>query len=47
LCFAGLSRWRQVCELVYPGAPDVKHPKIEDYIIETLKAPPAGAKKTN
>jgi acetyl esterase/lipase len=35
------------CELVYPGAPDVKHPKIEDYIIETLKAPPAGSKKTN
>ena len=27
------------CELVYPGAPDVKHPKVEDYIIETLKAP--------
>jgi len=25
------------CELVYPGAPDVKHPKIDDYIIEKLK----------
>ena len=25
------------CELVYPGAPDVKHPKIEDFLIETLK----------
>jgi hypothetical protein len=27
------------CELVYPGAPDVKHPEIEDYLIEKLKAP--------
>ncbi len=26
------------CELVYPGAPDVKHPKVEDYLIATLKA---------
>jgi acetyl esterase/lipase len=25
------------CELVYPGAPDVKHAKIEDYLIEKLK----------
>ena len=25
------------CELVYPGAPDVKHPKIVDFLIETLK----------
>ncbi|EDY15925.1 putative lipase/esterase [Chthoniobacter flavus Ellin428] len=25
------------CELVYPGAPDVKHPKIEDFLIEMLK----------
>lgn len=25
------------CELVYPGVPDVKHPKIEDYLIATLK----------
>ena len=25
------------CELVYPGAPDVKHPKIDDFLIETLK----------
>lgn len=25
------------CEVVYPGAPDVKHPKIEDFLIETLK----------
>ncbi len=35
------------CELVYPGAPDVKHPKVEDYLIETLKGPApksAGAK---
>lgn len=27
------------CELVYPGAPDVKHPRIEDYLIEKLKEP--------
>ena len=27
-----------VCELVYPGAPDVKHAKTEDYLIATLKA---------
>jgi acetyl esterase/lipase len=26
------------CELVYPGAPGVKHPKLEDYLIEKLKA---------
>ncbi|MEQ2008742.1 MAG: alpha/beta hydrolase [Limisphaerales bacterium] len=26
------------CELVYPGAPDVKHAKTEDYLIATLKA---------
>jgi len=25
------------CELVYPGAPDIKHPKAEDYLIEKLK----------
>jgi len=25
------------CELVYPGAPDVRHTKIEDYLIATLK----------
>jgi acetyl esterase/lipase len=25
------------CELVYPGAPDVKHAKVEDYLIATLK----------
>ncbi|MBI3877932.1 MAG: alpha/beta hydrolase [Verrucomicrobia bacterium] len=31
------------CELVYPGAPDVKHPKVEDYLIEKLKA--SSAKK--
>ena len=29
------------CELVYEGAPNVKHPKIEQYIIEKLKAPTA------
>ena len=27
------------CELVYPGAPDVKHPTVESYLIERLKAP--------
>lgn len=26
-------------ELVYPGAPDVKHPQIADYLIAVLKAP--------
>ncbi len=26
------------CELVYPGAPEVKHPKLEEYIIEKLKS---------
>ena len=26
------------CELVYPDAPGVKHPKVEDYLIEKLKA---------
>jgi len=25
------------CELVYPGAPGVKHPKLEDYLIAKLK----------
>lgn len=28
------------CELVYPGAPNVKHPSIEDYLISSLKGPP-------
>ncbi|MCE9532047.1 MAG: alpha/beta hydrolase [Planctomycetes bacterium] len=27
------------CELVYPGAPDVKHKSISDYLIEKLKSP--------
>lgn len=26
------------CELVYPGAPEVKHPEAHDFIIEKLKA---------
>jgi hypothetical protein len=33
------ERLREVgveCELVYPGAPDVKHPKVEDYLIDKL-----------
>lgn len=28
-------------EIVYPGAPDVKHPKVQDYLIDKLKAPSA------
>jgi len=27
------------CELVYPGAPGVKHPQVHDYLIEKLKVP--------
>lgn len=27
------------CELVYPNAAGVKHPRVADYLIETLKAP--------
>ena len=27
------------CEVVYPGAPDVKHPTTASYLIEKLKAP--------
>jgi acetyl esterase/lipase len=27
------------CELVYPGAADVKHPQLHSFLIETLKAP--------
>lgn len=27
------------CELVYPGAPGVKHARLDDYLIEKLKAP--------
>ncbi|HSH95466.1 MAG TPA: lipase, partial [Roseimicrobium sp.] len=26
------------CELAYPGAPDMKHPQTQDYLIERLKA---------
>jgi hypothetical protein len=26
------------CELVYPGAPGVKHPQVYDYLIDKLKA---------
>uniref|UniRef100_A0A7C2PB77 Alpha/beta hydrolase n=1 Tax=Schlesneria paludicola TaxID=360056 RepID=A0A7C2PB77_9PLAN len=29
------------CELVYPDAPDVKHPRVADYLIAKLKAPAA------
>ena len=27
------------CELVYPGAPDVKHATVQDFLIELLKTP--------
>jgi acetyl esterase/lipase len=27
------------CELVYPGAPEVKHKTVQEYLIETLKGP--------
>ncbi len=27
------------CELVYPGAPDVKHPTVFDYLVDRLKSP--------
>jgi hypothetical protein len=26
------------CELVYPGAPDVKHPSMDQFVIEALKS---------
>lgn len=26
------------CELVYPGAPNVKHPQVTDYLLDVLKA---------
>ena len=32
------------CELVYPGAPGVRHPQIHDYLIEKLKASAQGTK---
>jgi len=32
------------CELVYPGAPDVKHPQVHDYLIEKLTLPAASRK---
>lgn len=32
------------CELVYPGAPDVKHATSQDYLISKLKAPAAKSK---
>jgi hypothetical protein len=33
-----LRRVGVACELVYPGAPDVKHPRAEDFLIEQLTA---------
>ena len=29
------------CELVYPGAKDVAHPSVQDFLLKTLKAPQA------
>ena len=37
-----LRRVGVACELVYPGAPDVKHSALHDYLIEQLKAPAKG-----
>ncbi len=33
------------CELVYPGAPDVKHKNADEYLIASLKGPPRRAMK--
>jgi acetyl esterase/lipase len=33
------------CELVYPGAPDVKHKTADEYLIASLKGPPRRAMK--
>jgi len=35
------------CELVYPGAPDVKHKSADAFLIETLKAPSAKSSSAN
>lgn len=32
------------CEVVYPGAPDVKHPTLQDYLLDKLKGPTPPAK---
>ena len=32
------------CELVYPGAPGVKHPQMHDFLIAKLKAPAVPSK---
>jgi hypothetical protein len=36
-----LRRFGVQSELVYPGAPDVKHSQVHNYLIDTLKAPAA------
>jgi acetyl esterase/lipase len=36
-----LRRFGVQSELVYPGAPDVKHSQVHSYLIDTLKAPAA------
>jgi acetyl esterase/lipase len=33
------------CELVYPGAPDMKHKSVEEYLIASLKGPPRRSMK--
>ena len=33
------------CELVYPGAPDVKHKSADEYLIASLKGPPRRSMK--
>ena len=33
------------CELVYPGAPNVKHASADDYLIASLKGPPRRSMK--
>lgn len=34
-----LQSVRVACELVYPGAPDIKHTTIREYLIDKLKSP--------
>ncbi len=35
------QRMNVPCEVYYPGAPNVKHATVQEYLIEKLKAPPA------
>ena len=34
-----LDGLRVPCELVYPGAPDIRHPTVVDYLLDTLLKP--------